>query len=91
MTVVDVLWYVLAMAVLIGAWWFIKRMDGAAKDKSREKAYKLLEMENPPAKDIKKTIRDLHLYGGRMKRDQEFLQLRVRLTKKLDAIEADSR
>ena len=91
MSVWDVLTYLGVMVVLGGAWWFIKRMDGAAKDKSREKAYKLLEMDNPPAKEIKRTIRDLHLYGGRLKRDKEFVQLRVKLTQKLDTIEYGSR
>ena len=91
MTVWDVLTYIGVMIVLGGAWYFIKRMDNAAKDKSRETAYRLLEMEDPPVKEVKRTIRDLHLYGGRLKRDQEFMQLRRRLSQKLDAIEYGSR
>lgn len=91
MHALDILTYIAVMLVLAGAWWFIKRMDGAAKDKSRENAYRLLEMENPPAKELKRTIRNLQLYGGRMKRDQEFIQLRAKLTSKLDTIESSYR
>lgn len=91
MTVLDILWYIGVIAILVAGWWLIKRMDDAAKDKSRENAYKLLEMENPPKKELKKTIRALHIYGGRVRRDQEFLQLRARLTQKLDGIEYGSR
>ncbi len=91
MSVWDVLTYIGVIVVLGGAWYFIKRMDRAAKDKSRENAYRLLEMENPPTKELKRTIRDLNLYGGRLKRDQEFLQLRQKLTRKLDGLEYGSR
>ena len=87
MSVWDIITYIAVMVVLGGAWWFIKRMDATAKNKSRENAYRLLDMETPPAKELKRTIRDLHIYGGRMKRDQEFIQLRAKLTRKLDAIE----
>jgi hypothetical protein len=91
MSVWDVLTYIGVIVVLGGAWYFIKRMDRAAKDKSRENAYRLLEMENPPTKELKRTIRDLNLYGGRLKRDQEFMQLRQKLTRKLDGLEYGSR
>jgi hypothetical protein len=77
--------------VLIGAWILLKRFDKNAKTRVREKAYKLLDMKNPAARDLKTNIRDLQLYGGRLKRDQEFMQLRQRLSKKLEGIEAASR
>jgi hypothetical protein len=91
MSVWDVVGYIIVMVVLGGAWYLIKRLDNNAKNKSRENAYRLLEMENPPAKELKRTIRDLHLYGGRVRRNQEFIQLRQRLTRKLDGIEYGSR
>ena len=87
MTAWDVFAYIGMVAVLAAAWYAMRRLDRKARAKSREKAYQLLDMDNPPVKELKKTIRELQLYGGRMKRDLEFLQLRERLSRKLDAIE----
>jgi hypothetical protein len=87
MGVWDILSYIGLMVVLAAAMYFIHRMDKSAKAKSRENAYRLLDMEDPPPRDLKRTIRDLSLYGGRLKRDKEFLQLKERLNRKLEAAE----
>jgi len=82
---------ILGIVVLLAAgWWLLRRLDQHAKLKSRDRAYKLLDMDNPSVKEMKSTIRELQLYGGRLKRNKEFQQLRHRLTQKLDTIESSS-
>ena len=86
MDVWGLIWFIALILALAGVMVLLNRLDRRAKNKSRENAYRLLDMENPPANELKKTIRDLHLYGGRLKKDKEFVQLRSRLTQKLDML-----
>jgi len=65
----------------------LSRLDRRTKNKWRKSAYDLLEMANPDSKEIVKTIKNLRLYGGRIRRDKEFQQIISRLHEKLDAIE----
>ena len=82
---------VIAIIIVLGvAWWGIRRLDQNAKWRSRDRAYKLLDMDNPSVREMKSTIRELQLYGGRLKRNKEFQQLRQRLSEKLEMIESAS-
>lgn len=65
----------------------LTRLDKRIKNKWRKNAYDLLEMANPDSEEIVKTIKNLRLYGGRIRRDKEFQQIISRLHEKLDAIE----
>jgi len=80
----DYLWFILIVAVLIGLWWLTKRFDRAAKERWRRDAYRLLDLENPSQEEVKKVMKGLLLYGGRLRQDKEFLTLRQRLSKKLE-------
>ena len=75
--------FVLIVGALIALWWLTKRLDRKAKDQIRRDAYRLLDMENPSEEEVKKTLKGLMLYGGRMRPDKEFVALRQRLSKKL--------
>ena len=86
----DIVSVLAIIAVLAVAWWGIRRLDQNAKWRSRDRAYKLLDQDNPSVREMKSTIRDLQLYGGRLKRNKEFQQLRQRLTEKLEMMEGAS-
>ncbi len=78
--------FVLIILVLVGMLLLVNRMDKNAKNKYRKDAYTLLENPSPDPKDIKKTLKGLSLYGGRWRKDQEFIQLIRRLSDKLDKV-----
>jgi len=65
----------------------ITRLDRRIKNKWRKSAYSLLEMSEPDPEEIKKPIKGLRLYGGRIRRDKELQQLISRLHDKLASIE----
>jgi hypothetical protein len=68
--------------VLVGAWVLVNRIDKRAKERYRRDAYRILDTENPTEKELKETLRGLSLYGGRIKKDQEFEELKRRLSSK---------
>lgn len=65
----------------------LARIDKRTKNKWRKNAYSLLETAKPDPQEIIKTIKNVRLYGGRMRRDKEFKQLIARLQEKLDSID----
>ena len=65
----------------------LARIDRRTKNKWRKSAYDLLEIGNPDPQEIVKTIKHLRLYGGRIRRDKEFIQLITRLQEKLISTE----
>jgi hypothetical protein len=83
----DWLLFVLLIIVLIGIVILLRRSDARTKNKYRKAAYDLLEKTNPDPKQIKDTIRYLRLYGGRWRKDKEFIELVRRLLNRLDSIE----
>lgn len=82
----DYLYFVLIILVLVGLLYLVHRMDKNAKNKYRKDAYSLLDNPVADPKEIKKTLRGLSLYGGRLRKDQEFSQLIKRLSEKLNDI-----
>ncbi len=80
----EYLWFILIMIVLLLAIVGLNRMDKREKNKYRKAAYTLLETVNPDSKEIKNIIKGLRLYGGRWRKDKEFVQLIKRLQDKLN-------
>lgn len=83
----DYVYFVLFILVLIGLLILVTKIDARAKNKWRKYAYNLLETESPDPEEVKKTIKGLRLYGGRWRKDKEFVQLVQRLQAKFEAIE----
>lgn len=79
----DYVWFVLMVLVLVGAWILVNRIDKRAKERYRREAYRILDMDNPTEKELKDTLRGLSLYGGRMKKDKEFEELKKRIAGKI--------
>jgi lipase chaperone LimK len=82
----DYVWFVLIIAALAGLWWLTKKFDCRAKNRYRLEAYRLLDKEDASEEEIKKVLKGLLLYGGRVRQDKEFLTLRQRLSKKLETL-----
>src|SRR3972149_7384127 len=79
----DYVIFFLIIAGLTGIIFITRRLDNNAKNKYRKAAYELLERPAPDRADIMKTLKGLHLYGGRFRKDKEFVQLIRRLSDKL--------
>ncbi len=79
----DYLYFFLLMAFLAGVLLFLFRLEGRAKRQQRQAAYDLLEKKDPSSQEIKRTLKGLRLYGGRWRKDKEFLQLIARLEARL--------
>jgi hypothetical protein len=83
----DYALFILLVVILVGAVILLRRSDTRTKNKYRKAAYILLEKSNPDPKELKDTIKYLRLYGGRWRKDKEFLELAKRLIDKLDRVE----
>ena len=78
----DYLWFILMIAALVGAWILVNRFDKRAKERTRREAYRVLDMESPTDQEVKEALRGLSLYGGRLRKDKEFTELKDRLVQK---------
>lgn len=67
--------FIVFIIALIAAYYLLHRSEVKTKNKHKIAAYNLLEEKNPNPKKVKETIRMLHMYGGRFRRDPEFEQL----------------
>jgi hypothetical protein len=85
----DVVWFILILAFLVFIMFVLNKLDRMTKNKYRRNAYTLLETENPDTKEIKDTIKGLRLYGGRLRKDEEFQKLIKELQDKLYSIEGE--
>ena len=54
MDVWGLIWFIALILALAGVMVLLNRLDRRAKNKSRENAYRLLDMENPPANELKR-------------------------------------
>lgn len=82
----DYVYFILVILFFGFLLYLISRFDRKVKNRHRKTAYSLLEMDNPDPKEVKNTIKGLHLYGGRWRKNKEFQQLIMRLHDKLDGI-----
>jgi cbb3-type cytochrome oxidase subunit 3 len=78
--------FILIILFLVFLLVLLSRIEKRTKNHWRKTAYAILEMKDPAREDILKTIKNLRLYGGRIKRDQEFKQLIERLQDKLEGL-----
>lgn len=83
----DYVYFALIIIALVAASYFLNRADKKTKNKYKLEAYKLLDMPDATAEAIKKNIKMLRLYGGRFRKDKEFMMLIDKLILKLDKIE----
>jgi hypothetical protein len=82
----DYFYFFLFVVVLVGALVLLMRIDARIKRRYRKDAYTLLEDPSPSAADVRRTIKGLRLYGGRWRRNKEFIQLTERLIERLKDI-----
>lgn len=80
-------WFALIVLGLMAAWFILNRMDRRTKNKYKKEAYRLLETPSATAKEITYNIKMLRLYGGRFRKDKEFVQLVNRLIEKLEKMD----
>jgi hypothetical protein len=83
----DYVYFILIILALVGGFIFLQRSDKRTKNKYKMDAYRLLDAPTPNPNEILKTIKFLRLYGGRWRKDKEFLQLIDRLIERLKVIE----
>ena len=83
----DYLYFVLIIFALVAIIFLLRRSEKRLKNKYKKDAYRLLETPNPGRGEIIKTIKYLRLYGGRWRKDKEFIELVKRLVDKLDKTE----
>ena len=79
----DYVYFALVVLFLVFLMVLISKLDARAKKKYRKEAYRLLETSGPDPKAVKDTIKGLSLYGGRWRKDKEFVKLIQRLQEKL--------
>jgi hypothetical protein len=80
----DYVYFGLIIVALGGASYLLTWMDKKTKNKHKIEAYHLLDSPDASNEDIKKNIKMLRLYGGRWRKDKEFIQLINRLIDKLE-------
>ena len=85
----EYLTFVLVILFLAFLLFVLARIEKGTKNKWRKTAYDLLEMKKPERVEVLKTIKHLRLYGGRIRKDKEFMQLISRLQDRLAGIEAE--
>ena len=83
----DYLYFVLIIFALVAIIYLLGRSEKRLKNKYKKDAYRLLETPNPGRGEIIKTIKYLRLYGGRWRKDKEFIELVKRLVDILDKTE----
>ncbi len=86
----NVVFFLIIIALILIIY-LLNRIEKRTKLNYKKNAYQLLEGINPTPKEIKDTIKGLRLYGGRLRKDKECVQLVQRLLEKLDTVEKTSR
>ncbi len=77
-------WFFGIVAFLGLLLYLLSKWEHRIKNNYRKDAYYLLEQENPDPRKLKISLRNLRLYGGRLRRDQEIQELILRLKAKLE-------
>ena len=83
----DYVYFIIIILALVAIIYFLNRSEKKTKNKHKKDAYRLLDTPNPDQREIISTIKCLRLYGGRWRKDQEFVELIKRLNMRLDKIE----
>jgi len=82
----EYFYFFLFIAFLVGVLILLTQMERRAKNRYRKAAYAMLEQPDPSSKDIKAVLKSLRLYGGRWRKDKEFMQLIARLEERLKTV-----
>jgi hypothetical protein len=82
----DVVYFILIILALVGAMLLLRRSEKKTKNKCKKTAYRLLDTPNPDRAEVASTIKLLRLYGGRWRKDKEFVELVERLRDRLNSI-----
>jgi hypothetical protein len=83
----DYFYFALIVLALVAGWYLLNRMDKRTKNHYKKDAYRILDTNDASREEIRKTIKMLRLYGGRFRKDKEFVQLVNKLIDRLDKIE----
>jgi hypothetical protein len=83
----DYFYFALVILGLAGAWFLLNRMDKRTKNSYKKDAYRLLDTPDASKQEIEKTIKMLRLYGGRFRKDKEFIQLVNKLIDRLNKMD----
>ena len=67
---------------MAGIFYLLVRSEKSTKKNYKEKAANLLLTSDPDLKELKDTIKNLHLYAGRIRKDKEALNLITQLRDK---------
>jgi len=82
----DIAIFILILLALIATMYLLGQSEKKTKNKHKKEAYRLLDTPHPDRAEIVKTIKLLRLYGGRWRKDKEFIELIVRLQDRLKSI-----
>ena len=83
----DYVVFFLIIVALVLIIYLLSRVEKRTKLNYKKNAYELLEGVNPTPKEIKDAIKGLRLYGGRLRKDKECVELVKRLAEKLNTVE----
>jgi hypothetical protein len=79
----DYVIFALIILVLVAAIIFLQRSEKSTKIKYKKEAYRLLDEPHPDPVEVARIIKLLRLYGGRWRKDKEFVELVKRLAERL--------
>jgi len=82
----DYVTFFLVIIVLVGIVVLLNKFESRTKNRYKRDALRLLETPDPSPGEVKSTLRGLHLYSGRIKKDKEALHLARQLYKKHGSI-----
>lgn len=71
----DIFLFVVVIIGMAGILYLLMRWEKRTKQNFKDKASDLLLVSDPNPKEVKDTLKNLHLYAGRIRKDKEALRL----------------
>ena len=81
-TYMDLFLFIMVIVGMAGIFYLLVRWEKRTKKDYKEKAANLLLTSDPDPREVKDTIKNLHLYSGRIKKDKEAVNLITQLQDK---------
>ena len=78
----DLFLFIMVIVGMAGIFYLLMRWEKRTKKDYKEKAANLLLTSDPDPREVKDTIKNLHLYAGRFKKDKEAVNLITQLQDK---------
>jgi hypothetical protein len=78
----DLFLFILIIVGMAGIFYLLVRWEKRTKKDYKEKAANLLLTSDPDPREVKDTIKNLHLYSGRFRKDKEAVSLITELQDK---------